>query len=454
MKRNFFFSLLGAMALSTAIVFAQKGDGKPKVETKAEAAVNPPEAPIEYEEVWLPIGTVFNFPEGSKPAEVFPTGAKYMPNAKTPLRVRSRKTGHKISVRVEGLHMHSKYYVKPRRGSWTFEANKGDFVERMIRRPKPVAAEPEVVQKVDLEEKKEVQEEAATTEIETVKDTTAIATQIKETEKVSEDFSRPFHNRMFGVYAGYVSNYTEHYAQYFTLPSSAWLGEVDFYAPAVGRISFQYLLSGKGDNVPTGSNYKNPNLWKLSYASEHFFIFIKSQTTANPGGLLLRDFTATEIGIKPHYGFSITERGWFDFGSNFIMIWYEDPTTQLTTTKSIKTTLLINLTADFSFLLWRLRGFLDIYGNAGTAYSIGDGTAIGYDASGSWNTTAASQRKFQFAGAKFGLAGYLQLIDAFRINVRADWYPFMSKDYARFTSLTRETSTSMFVLNIGGETRF
>lgn len=433
---------------------APKTDKPAKGEEKNVTAENPPADSIEYEEVWLPVGTVFNYPEGSRPAEVFPTGAKFMPGAKTPLRIRTRKDGRKIAVRVDGLPLHSKYFVKARRGAWNFEINKGDFVERMIRRPKPVQpmiVEP--VEKVEVEEKKELETDTTPAEIDTIKDQGTIAAQVTETERVSEDFSRPFHDRKFGAGIVYHSNYVEHYAQYFTLPTAAWLLKADYYTPAIGRLSFQYLAAGTGENVPSGSTYKNPNFWRVGYNTRYFGMHYKSQSTPNPAGLLVRDNTTSEAGARLHYAFSVADRGLLDIGSNVLMFWYKNPATSTAATTVTESTLLIHFTADFRYQLWRTRGFFEVYGHAGTAYSLGDGTATGYDSAGNWTASAAGQRKFQFTGFRVGGDAFLQLIDAFRVIASLDWYPVMSKDYARYTSLARETATTMVVFTISGEYR-
>lgn len=449
--------LLTACVLCIAgLTFAQKAAPKPA--PAAPAMTAPAEPEVEYEEIWLPIGAINDYPTGSRAGKVFPTGDKFQPKPGTPLRVKTRKHGKKVGVKLEGLPLHSGYYVKPRSGTWPFAIDKGDVVERMIRRPKPVQPQPEVVEKVDAEEKKEIEKEAQPAEIETVKDNTVIATQIQETEKVSEEFSRPFHERMFGVSVNYTNNYTEHYAQYFTLPSSGLIMRGDFYVrPLGGRFYFDYLASGSGNDVPAGSTYKNPNFWKAGYSGRYFGAHYKSQTTANPAGILLRDIMSSELGLNARYGFNITDHGWLSMGSNLLLFWYTNPT-QTTTTSTSSFSALINLTADFDYAIYRYRGFLEAFLTTGTAFTIGDGTGMGYDATGTWNNTAgsantAASRAFRFAGFRVGTTIYFYLLDGFRIKGDIDWYPVLNSAYARYTNLNRDTSTSMFVFTVGGEFR-
>jgi len=446
MRRYIFFLLAATYAV------AQKA---PAAKGTASTTLNPTADDEEFEYKWLPIGLVYNYPTGAKPAEIFPTGNKFSPTANTTLRIKARKGGKRVAVRVDGNPLHTKYFVKPKKGTWTFEIEKGDVIERMIRVPKPKAAESEVIEKADAEEKKEFATDK-TAEVETIKDTEQIATQVQETEKLSDEFIRPFHEKMFGVSAGYTNNFTEHFAQYFTLPSSAILlrADVFFRQFGGGRVYFDYLASGSGDDVPSGTTYKNANFWKLGYEGQYFGGWFKSQSTPNPAGLMLRDVLTSEWGIDAHYGFRITDRGWLSLTSNLIFLWYDKPTTVDTALS-----MLINVRADFQFLAYRIRDFWDLYANTGTAFSFIDGTTAGYSTTGVWSNTPAStgtttiSRHMQFAGFYLGASSYLYLLPGMRIALQADYYPVMSTGYTRYTSLTRETATSMFIFSVKAEYR-
>jgi len=450
MKRIFLILMLSGI-MSVAVLVAQKGNAGPVPKPEAPAAANPPETALEYEEVWLKVGVVFNYPSATAPAVIFPTDKKFLPNAKTPLRIRGPKAG-KVAVRVDGQPLHTQYKVKPRKGErWSYRPEKGDYVERMIRRPKPKQPEPEIVAVVETTDKEELGDDWNSAEIETVKDNTAIAAQVKETEAKSEEYRKPFHDRLFGVRATYINNYTEHYAQYYTLPTSGVLMHTDVYGSKFGRAYFEYLAAGTSSDLPSGSTYVNPNFWRLGFRGHHFGGFFKSQANKNPVGQMLRDRLSSEIGVTADYGFDVFNMARLTLGSNLGLLWYEKPqTSTISSGTDVGSGLLFNVTADLSVPLLHSGGFYDIYARAGTAFSVLDSTNTGYDAAGTWNS---QNRNMVFSGARFGLSGHLYLIDSFRLTATADYYPFMASGYKRFTNLTRETASSMFVFQVGGEFR-
>lgn len=434
----------GAMAL-----LAQKGantkkpDAKPKTETAA-----PQEPAVEFEEVWLKVGVVYNYPSSGGPAVVYPTDKRFLPTPKTPLRIRGPKNG-KVAVLVDGQPLHTQYKVKPRKGSkWSYRPEKGDFVERMIRRPKPVQPEPEIVEAVQKEEKDEL-DDWNSADVETVKDNQTIVSQVQETNAKSEEYRKPFHERLFGISAGYTSNYTEYFAQYFSLPSAAWLMRADIGNYQYGRLYFDYLAAQAPSDLPAGSAYKNPNFWKIGYRGRYFGAFFKSQGNANPAGLMVRDRTNSEFGGDVHYGFNLAGFLWMNLGSNLIFYYYDKPSTA-TTTSLTQLAMLLNVTADASMTLLRQGGLYDILAQAGTAFSIIDSTNSGYDAAGTWQT---ANRSMAFGGLRLGLSAHFYVIDTVRLTANTHVYTLMSPGYQRYINSTRDTASTMFVATFTAEFR-